>query len=178
MTAINKKILFITGASGVGKSTLATHLKSKYADRPDVAIFRFDSIGVPSVEQMTEMHGSPTEWQRQTTKEWVTKLLHDIDRPIIVLEGQVNLDFIYEAFDAHHFKHFSIVLIDCNENEMFRRLKFERNQPELANDNMRNWRAYLRKQAENYNVPIINTDELSIERSIKILEEVLWKRLN
>ena len=111
-------------------------------------------------------------------KKWITKLLYEIDQPFIILEGQVNLDFIREAFNDHHFQNFRIVLIDCNEEEMLRRLRSDRNQPELANADMRNWRAYLRKQAENYNVPIIDTDELSIDTSIKILEEVLWKRLN
>ena len=178
MTPIDKKIIFITGASGVGKTTLTNLLKTKYNNRPDIAFFGFDSIGIPSVEQMIKMHGSPSEWQRATTKKWITKLLYEIDQPFIILEGQVNLDFIREAFNDHHFQNFRIVLIDCNEEEMLRRLRSERNQPELANDNMRNWRVYLRKQAETHNVPIINTDELSLDASVKILEEVLWKRLN
>lgn len=175
MNQTDKKIIFITGASGVGKSTLTNFLKSKYKDRPDVAIFGFDSIGVPSVEDMIKMYGSPTEWQRATTKKWVTKLIHEIDRPLIILEGQVNLDFIYEAFRDHQFDNFKIILVDCSDEEMLRRLRFERNQPALANDNMVNWRGYLRKQAENNGVPIINTDKMAIEDGVKKLEEYLWK---
>jgi GTPase SAR1 family protein len=178
VTLIDKKAIFITGASGVGKTTLVNLVKSKYLHRPDVAIFGFDSIGVPSVDQMIKLYGSAPEWQRATTKKWVTKILQEIDAPFVILEGQVNLDFIYEAFQDHHFKNFDIILIDCAEEEMLRRLRDDRKQPHLANDNMRNWRAYLRKQAENHNVCIINTDELSIGASIKILEEVIRKSLN
>ena len=47
-----KFVCFITGASGVGKSTLAGHLSEKYGAKPDIAILGFDSIGVPSPEEM------------------------------------------------------------------------------------------------------------------------------
>lgn len=44
-------ILFITGVSGAGKTTVLKQLCSKLAHQ-SVACFHFDSIGVPSVEQM------------------------------------------------------------------------------------------------------------------------------
>ena len=64
----------ITGASGVGKSTLAEQLKLKYGNKENIAILGFDTIGVPSVEEMTKRYGSPSEWQRVTIKEWVAKI--------------------------------------------------------------------------------------------------------
>jgi guanylate kinase len=174
----DKFICFVTGASGVGKSTLAGHLKSKYGERKDVTILGFDSIGIPSVEEMTEKFGSPTEFQRIATKQWVDKILRDIEEPIIILEGQMNFDYIHEAFDHHKFKNWKAILIDCDEKEMMRRLKQERGQPELANEEMKNWRKHLRKQAEERNAPVINTAGLTEEEVLQKLEEILGDILN
>lgn len=40
-----KKLFFITGASGVGKTTT---IKNIQKDNKDIAFFYFDSLGVPS----------------------------------------------------------------------------------------------------------------------------------
>ena len=173
-----KFVCFLTGASGVGKSTLAGHLKSKYGERNDIAISGFDTIGVPSTEEMIKVHGSPSAWQRAATKQWVTKILDDIEEPTVILEGQVSFDFIHEAFDHHKFKNFKAILIDCDEAEMMRRLEKERGQPELANDDMKNWRAHLRKQAETHKAPVINTAGMSGEEVMQKLEEILGDKLN
>ena len=173
-----KFVCFVTGASGVGKSTLAVHLKSKYGDRKDIAILGFDTIGVPSNEEMIEAYGSPSEWQRAATKQWVAKIINEVEEPIVILEGQVNFDFIYEAFDHHKFKNFKAILIDCDEGEMVRRLEQDRDQPELANEDMKNWRVHLRKQAEERHAPVINTAGLSGEEVLQKLEEVLKGILN
>ena len=171
----NKFVYFLTGASGVGKTTLVDLLEQKYKAREDIAFLRFDSIGVPSVEEQIRNYSSPSEWQRATTKIWISKILHEVEKPIVIFEGQVNFDFIYEAFRAEKFSDFSAILIDCDEEEMERRLKDERNQAELANQNMRNWRKYLRQQAENLGVPIINTTrknkESVFEEFVKIFEK-------
>lgn len=173
-----KFVCFVTGASGVGKSTLAGHLKSKYGDRKDIAILGFDTIGVPSNEEMVAKYGSSAEWQRAATKQWVAKIINEVEEPIVILEGQVNFDFIHEAFDHHNFKDFKAILIDCDEEEMMRRLEEDRGQPELANQDMKNWRAHLRKQAEEHHAPIINTAGLSGEEVMQKLEAVLKEILN
>jgi len=169
----DKFVCFVTGASGVGKSTLADRFKDKYGDREDIAILGFDSIGVPPTEEMIEKFGSAPEWQRAMTKQWVNRILHEYNEPVVILEGQVNFDFIHEAFDHHDFKNWKAVLIDCDEEEMIRRLKEDRGQPELANDEMKNWREYLRNQAEDRNAPVINTAGLTGEEVLQKLEDIL-----
>jgi hypothetical protein len=92
---------------------------------------------------------------------------------VVILEGQVNLDFIYEAFGHYNFAHFKVILIDCSVEEMIRRLIYDRVQPELANENMRNWRLYLRKQAEERDVPVINTGSMTIEAAVHELVKIV-----
>ena len=54
-----KLIVFLTVASGVGKTTLIDQLKSKYKDS-NWAFLHFDSIGVPSLDEMIDLFGSPS----------------------------------------------------------------------------------------------------------------------
>src|SRR5690349_18708985 len=91
-----KFVYFITGASGAGKTTLVAQLKEKYGHMP-WSFFHFDSIGVPSLEEMTKEFGSPTGWQKAKAYEWIDKSVHDSGEKIF-LEGQVNLEFISGGF--------------------------------------------------------------------------------
>jgi broad-specificity NMP kinase len=78
------------------------------------------------------------------TEKWAEKVSQNHrECQKIILEGQVNLNFICSAFQERA----TIVLLDCSEEEISRRLK-ERNQLELASPEMENWRKYLRRQAE------------------------------
>jgi broad-specificity NMP kinase len=173
-----KFVCFITGASGVGKSTLCDQLRVRYSGRADITIRGFDTIGVPFGEEMIKVHGSPSEWQRAATKQWVTKVLQEVREPIVILERQVNLDFIYDAFEQYGFKNFIVVLLVCSEDEMKRRLEHERRQPELANENMQKWSVYLRKQAESRQVPVIYTGTMSLEAVTLELEKIIMSKFN
>jgi len=169
-------IFFITGASGVGKTTLVSQLEEKYHDRNDWAFLHFDSIGVPSKEEMEEQYGSGENWQKEMTKTWVQKMLSEYpDKRTIIFEGQVNLDFIREGFEQSGFSDYTTVLIDCNEEMMHHRLSTERMQPELVTPEMNNWRRLLREQAQKYGESIIDTHELDKEQAIEAFE-VLLKR--
>ena len=93
--ADNKFIVFITGASGVGKTTLVKKLKEKYFYNKIWEFLEFDSIGVPSKEEMVLGYGSGENWQREKTFEWIQKMVCDFpDKKLIIFEGQVNLQFI------------------------------------------------------------------------------------
>lgn len=68
-----KKIIFITGASGVGKTSLVLTLKKKYKNKINLEFLHFDSIGVPSSEEMIIKFGSIENWQKEKTNEWIKK---------------------------------------------------------------------------------------------------------
>ena len=89
-----------------------------------------------------------------------------------MLEGQVNLEFIRDAFIAHGFTDYKIILIDCNEDEMGMRLKTKRLQPELFTSDMKSWRQFLRRQPSELGVSVIDTSsvtELEAERQLEFL---------
>lgn len=172
-----KFIVFLTGASGVGKTTLIDQLQTKYK-ASNWAFLHFDSIGVPSLDEMINSFGSPSNWQEQTTYAWIDKLLFEISNEVIFFEGQVNLNFIQKGFKKHNFTNYRIILIDCNEAEMTFRLTHKRKQPELLTEDMKNWLVYLRNQALNLNAPVIDTSHLSEQEVLQSLEKLIDLDLN
>ena len=134
----------------------------------------FDDIGVPSFEEMIEGFGSEENWQKTMLHQWVEKLLQAYqDKKTIIFEGQVNLKFIQEAFMQHHFSNYQIILLDCDEKTMKKRLLEHRNQPELWNEDMKNWLHYLRNQAQEFKIPILNSSEISAEKLAEIFKNYL-----
>jgi hypothetical protein len=167
-----KEVYFITGASGVGKTFLVESLQKKYKNR-DWAFLHFDSIGVPSLEKMEKEFGSSFGWQEAKTYEWINKITNQYKHEKVFLEGQVNLQFIYSAFQKHNFKNFKISLLDCNENEMSQMLIEKRKQPELVNDKMKNWLLFLRNQANELKIPVIDTSNLSQQEALSAYEKIV-----
>ena len=95
MKGSNPHIYFITGASGVGKTTLVSQLEGKYRNKPGWLFLHFDAMGVPSKDEMKSEYGSEENWQKETTQTWVQKMLTEHqDKTVIIFEGQVNLNFI------------------------------------------------------------------------------------
>jgi len=82
-------ILVLTGASGAGKTTLVHALDAMRL--PGVGCYFFDSIGVPSPEEMVRRWGSGDAWQSAMTEEWIARLLRNDDGVrVAVLDGQVR----------------------------------------------------------------------------------------
>ena len=175
MTVVNQKIIyFITGASGVGKTTLVSQLEIKYQNKP-WTFLHFDRIGVPSVEEMIRDFGSGAKWQEAKTYEWIEGLIQANGEKIF-FEGQVNLQFIRSGFSRHGFTSYRIILIDCNEKVMRKRLVNDRNQPELFTPEMLNWLKFLRNQASEFNATIIDSSNLSKEGLLQKFEEKISLR--
>ncbi len=59
-------IFFLSGASGVGKTTILAELKTQNRFL-DCVFLHFDSINIPSVEEMIEQTGSSEKWQEFVT---------------------------------------------------------------------------------------------------------------
>ncbi|MBV8801388.1 MAG: GNAT family N-acetyltransferase [Gammaproteobacteria bacterium] len=159
-------IIFLTGASGAGKTTLLNALKNDLSS-PEIAYFHFDSIGVPTEAEMIKVYGSGSEWQKAMTYHWIKKIITEYkEKEYVILEGQVNLDFITDAFSGFNFHQYKIILLHCNNKTRHQRLQDDRNQPELVNDQMDSWAEFLRKQAINKNVMILDTSLMNTEEMI------------
>ena len=170
MTAVKQKLIyFITGVSGVGKTTLVSQLETKYQNKP-WAFLHFDKIGIPTVEEMVRDFGSGAKWQEAKTYEWIEKLIQT-DREKVFFEGQVNLQFIRNGFSRHRFTRYRTVLLDCSEEVMRKRLVMDRSQPELFTPEMLNWLKFLRDQAREFNATIIDTSNLSKEELLQKFEK-------
>jgi dephospho-CoA kinase len=152
-----KKIFFIIGASGSGKTTVIKALEK--TSPPDFKIFYFDSIGVPSLEEMNAKYNSPEEWQRIKTFEWVKKIKELFVSEInVILDGQIRPEFIEKAC-VESKSAYETVLFDCTDKVRANRL-IARGHPEMANEQMMNWAKYLRQESQKRSYQIIdNTDQ-------------------
>ncbi len=161
------KIYFFTGASGAGKTKFLESLSKETLKTPSIFL-NFDSIGVPSEDEMIKQYGSGSDWQKAMTFFWVKKMLSEYnDQQIILFEGQVNLVFIKEAFSKYNFVNYKIILVHCSNVVRHRRLSEYRMQPELINPEMDNWSDYLMKQAIEHEALILDTSNKSMNELIE-----------
>jgi guanylate kinase len=170
-------ICFLSGASGVGKTTIVTALKSQNRF-PDYAFLHFDSIGIPSIAEMVEQAGAGEKWQELVTERWIEKIATDYkNKRVVLIEGQTDLDFIESACHKFKIKQYLIVLIDCNWETSKKRLLYDRQQPELVNQDIENWMSFLRQQAKFKKVPIIDTASQSLEQSVESVSILLQQAI-
>ena len=135
----------------------------------------FDSIGIPSHEGMLAEYGSPENFQKVTTEKWMKKITEEyLSQSNVIFEGQMRIAFIVEALKENYLlDNAEIILVDCNDEERFDRLKNNRNQPELCTDDMLNWAKYLRNEAVNNGIDIVDTSKVSLERAVqKIMKKI------
>ena len=159
------QFLILTGASGSGKTTIADRVETRAENR--VQVFRFDSIGVPSPEEMNAQYGSGEGWQQAMTHRWVERIETLLpEGKAVLLEGQMKIAFIHEALAKHGVENAECWLVDCSDDERARRLVGERNQPELATSHMMGWARYLRQEAADRGVVRLDTDSLSCEGAV------------
>ena len=167
MRASLKKIFFLIGASGSGKTTAAKELERR--SLANFKILYFDSIGVPSIEEMEAKYGGPEEWQKVKTIEWVRVIKRDFLLDTHVLfDGQTRPSFIENACHKNGIKKFEILLFDCSDEERKRRL-VARGQANLADENMMNWARYLRKECQDRGYLIIDNTSMQIEETVSWL---------
>jgi RNase adaptor protein for sRNA GlmZ degradation len=170
-------LIVLTGASGSGKTAIADAIAERYPD--DLAVYRFDSIGVPPVEVMIRDHGSPEAWQRDKTIEWMARLakVAQNGKPVL-FEGQMRISFIAEAGAAAGIDGYRLLLVDCDDATRAQRLTIGRRQPELADQNMMNWAAYLRTEAVLNGYEIFDTSQLSLDQCVdRVLDHLRGQAL-
>lgn len=171
----SKYIIWLTGASGVGKTTLLSNLKNKYSNKSNWEFLNFDTIGgVPSNEDMVKEYGSIENWQRSKTYKWIEKMINGYpDKELIIMDSQASLEFIKTGFEKQNFNNYEIILVDCEQDTMIKRLVDERQQAWLASEDMNNWLKFLRQQARKLNVKIIDTSNATASQVVEKFEQIL-----
>ena len=84
------KLVILTGASASGKTTISKNIAAKAA--PIINCLYFDSIGVPSPEQMIAEFGSGENWQRAKTFEWIKRIQEEFlsKGKLVLFDGQFS----------------------------------------------------------------------------------------
>jgi dephospho-CoA kinase len=159
------RLVVLTGASGSGKTAIAEAIA---AERPGLAeVLHFDRIGVPSPEAMSTGWGSGEAWQRAMTLSWMARIAAMGGQGRSVLfEGQMRLAFVREGLLAAGICDARVLLVDCDDATRMLRLTKHRSQPDLANPEMMNWAAFLRREAQEARCDVLDTSRRSLRDSI------------
>jgi dephospho-CoA kinase len=171
------RLLILTGASGSGKTAIAKAVEA--IDPPVARVRHFDSVGVPSAEEMISLCGSIENWQRAMTHEWLKRLCTESasEGQPILFEGQMRLQFIFEALQANRIIDACVLLVDCDDEVRSHRLAMNRRQADLATPTMMQWARYLREEAKQRGVKILDTSGAERTASVaKVLEELSAQR--
>ncbi len=165
-----KKLFFLIGSSGSGKTTVAELIEAMKP--PELVICRSDSVHVPSSEDMIKEYGSTSEWQRANTIKWVKDINQKyLNENNVLFDIQSRPAFINEACENNDVKYYKIILLDCSNEERKRRLIEERKSPELATERMMDWARYLRENCLGDNCEIIDNTNLTPTQNVdKVLE--------
>jgi hypothetical protein len=136
-------LLAITGASGVGKTAAVGRLRTFIEPRL-LPTLGFDSLGVPSDEEMDAGWDSGRAWQKAMTWYWVVTAKQVYrTRPLVILEGSFDPQYAIAACHANRVP-LRVVVLDVDPTTSRQRLA-QRAQPELATDDMTSWATYLRE---------------------------------
>jgi len=168
--------VFVTGASGAGKTSLISALEQRI-DMQYAHIAFFDTIGVPSSEIMVRDYGSAEKWQEAKTHEWVERLRCVTGKKLVLLEGQYNPNFVVKACKECNISNYIIINIHAKDGLREERLTQSRNQPELVNQDMRNWSNFLKTETGKLDGIIVeNTNGL--EAGVEALSKIIAEKLS
>ena len=140
-------------------------------------MFRFDTIGVPSLEVMASYgtgHQPGGAWQRFETLRWIGRIAPILaEGKAVLFEGQMRIAFVQEALVLQGISHARIILLECDDKTRKTRLTDDRQQPELSSEVMNGWSRYLHGQAIEAGCDIIDTSSVPIAESVARIVSLL-----
>lgn len=145
------KTYFITGAEGVGKSTIYERLKQKFLK---IDIHDFDSVGVP-------LH-PPLQWRLDTTQYWISKAVKNQNDNIQTCI--IGLSFPNEVKSMEGFgalDNVFFILLDVDKERRRKRL-MKRNASKEVIEDIKSM-IELKKQIKAVEGKIIDTSFLSVD---------------
>lgn len=166
-------IIAITGASGVGKTSILKELSKSLPEDKGLKFFHFDDMVLPNWDELEDVK----KWQKEATIEWIKKIVKTArkENVHVLFEGSTEIKFYLQGFELNNYSNYKILLFDCSQATMKRRL-IQRGQAELYHSDMIGWLKYLRKEAMERGVKIVKTDEATMsEIGQKIIEELSTK---
>ncbi|MDW3652776.1 MAG: AAA family ATPase [Bacteroidia bacterium] len=165
-------IIAITGASGVGKTSILEDVSKQLSADSRIKVFHFDDMGLPNWEELEDIQ----KWQEEATIDWINKLVKTAreEKLHILFEGSTDMKHFIKGFHQNSYTDYKILLFDCSQEVMKSRL-IKRGHAELYQADMIGWLKYLRKEAISKDIQILKTDESSIrdigQKIIEILNE-------
>ncbi|MGV8084628.1 MAG: AAA family ATPase [Candidatus Bilamarchaeum sp.] len=167
-----KTTYFITGVSGVGKTTTIEHLKAKLPFGYE--IHDFDERGVPD--------GADRQWRINETEHWIELGAKNAEQNITT----IICGFARPSEIGHH-ESVGFVLLDATPETIRKRLWNRYQTPrsiegiervanksvdEFIEDSV-NFSSVMHDEAQNYGVDIIDTNELSPDQVADKIVEIL-----
>ena len=166
--SLQGQFVILTGASGVGKTSIAQAIEDEY---PDVIVYQGDRIGLPSEEILSgfgPVEGPGGPLQRGFALHWIGVIAPTLSsgRPVL-LEASCRIAFLQEALKRHGVPHARVILVECDDQARDARLIHDRRQPELANENMRGWSRFLHEEALDAGYEILDTTHVPLVESVR-----------
>ena len=166
-----KKLIFILGASGSGKTTNLKKIEAKYPNK--YYFCYFDQPGVPSEQEVKEKYGDWNMWGIQRTNEWVKRIKDEyIEDRVTLFDVHTQPVNIENACKEFGIIDYNVILLDCSDDERKRRLT-QRNQPHLITDSLLTWAQVLRDEGAKKNYIVIDNTKLELEEGFKKVEAII-----
>ena len=148
--------VILTGASGVGKTSIAQIIEDRY---PDITVYQGDRIGLPSEEIMASYgpaEGPGGASQRKFALYWIGQIAPTLvsGKPVL-LETQCRLAFIREALERRGVSRARVILVECDDHARAVRLI----------GNMKNWSRYLHQEAIEAGYEVLDTSNMPLDQS-------------
>jgi hypothetical protein len=164
---VQSPFVILTGASGAGKTTIAQAVEDGF---PEITVYQGDRIGLPSEEILAGFgpaEGPGGHLQRGFALHWIGEIAPTLSsgRPVL-LEAQCRVAFLQEALKKYGVTHARVILVECEDKSRDARLIHDRLQPDLANEDMRNWSRFLHQEALDAGYEILDTTHMPLTESV------------